>query len=180
MAAITSSEILLMYSTKSGSAGNTVTSTAAGSLGKYISTSEWANLAALFDNIDASENAAGVQDYRCVFVKNTNSANAYTNAVVYISTDVPGGATVALAVDNLGPVAVGSGSAQAAEIATETTAPVGVGAFSSPLTPATGLLLGTIPPGFCKAFWVRRTATNSAGLSNDGVTISVSGGTGSL
>jgi hypothetical protein len=31
-----------------------------------------------------------------------------------------------------------------------------------------------------KAFWLRRTATNSAALSNDGVTVGVTGDTGSL
>jgi hypothetical protein len=42
MAAIVASDIVWDYSTKSGSAGNSLTSTAAASLGKYISTSPWA------------------------------------------------------------------------------------------------------------------------------------------
>jgi hypothetical protein len=43
-----------------------------------------------------------------------------------------------------------------------------------------GVALGNIPAGQCKAFWIRRTAANSAALSNDGVTIAVAGDTGSL
>jgi len=102
------------------------------------------------------------------------------NAVVYLSAEVAGGAGITIAVDNLAASAIGSASAQAAAIATETTAPTGVGAFSAPTTAATGLALGSIALGFCRAFWVKRTATNSAALSADGVTIGISGDTGSL
>jgi hypothetical protein len=52
--------------------------------------------------------------------------------------------------------------------------------YSSPTNAAAGVSLGSIPSGQVKAFWVRRTAANSAALSNDGVTIAVSGDTGSL
>ncbi|HEY9334362.1 MAG TPA: hypothetical protein VIQ79_08075, partial [Kribbella sp.] len=64
-------------------------------------------------------------------------------------------------------------------IANKTTAPAGV-TFSSPTNAATGVALGTIPAGQCKAFWVRRTAANTAALSNDGVTLAITGDTGSL
>jgi hypothetical protein len=114
-------------------------------------------------------------------VKNTNVNNDYQNAVVYISSEVAGGASTAVAVDNVAVSAVGSASAQADSIANETTAPTAVGAFSSPTTAGTGLSLGTITKnGFCKAIWVKRTAANSAALSSDGVTLAASGDTGSL
>lgn len=182
MAAITAGEILLKYSTTAGAAGNANTSTAATSLGKYISTTAWAGgaLNDLFDDISGAENAASTVDYRCIFVHNSNTANALQNAVVWISGEVTGGASIALASDNIAASALGSASAQAAQIANETTAPTGVSAFSSPTTAVTGVALGSIPATQVKAFWVRRTATNSAALSNDGVTITVTGDTGAL
>lgn len=181
MTAIIPSEILFKYSTTAGSAGNSGTGSASGSLGKYISTSTIpdATLNALFDDISGAENAASTVDYRCFFVHNSNAANPLENAVVYLSAEVAGGANIAVGVDTTAASAIGSASAQALQIASETTAPAGI-SFSSPTTSATGLALGTIPVGQCKAVWVRRTATNSVALSGDGVTIAVTGNTGSL
>jgi len=182
MAAIVAADILFKYSTASGAAGNTTASTPAASLGKYISTSAWAGGSAndLFDDISGAENAASTVDYRCIFIHNSNAANALQNAVAYLSAEVAGGASIAIAVDNLAASNIGASPAQSATIATETTTPSGVGAFSSPTTAGTGIALGTIGTGQCRAIWVRRTASNSAALSNDGVTIAVSGDTGSL
>ncbi len=182
MAAITAAEIVFRYSTKAGTAGNALASTANDSLGKYISTTAWAGGAAndLFDNISGAENAASTVDYRCIFVYNTNTANALQKAVVYLSAETAGGASIAVASDNIAASAPGATAAQADTIASETTAPVGVSAFSSPTTAGTGVALGDIPANSVKAFWVRRTAANTAALSNDGVTIAVTGDTGSL
>lgn len=182
MTAIVSGDILLKYSIKTGSAGNTGSSGASTSLGKYISTTQWTGgtLNDLFDDISGTENAASTVDYRCVFIHNSNASNAYENAVVYLSSEVSGGASIALAIDNTAASVIGSASAQADNIANETTAPSTVGAFSSPTTAGTGLSLGSIASGSCRAFWVRRTAANTVALSADGVTISVSGDTGSL
>lgn len=182
MTAIVATDILFKYSIKTGAAGNTTASGAATSLGKYISTTAWAGGSAndLFDDISGSENAASTVDYRCVFVHNNNASNAYQNAVVYLSSEVAGGANTAIATDNVAASAIGGSSAQADLIANETTAPTAVSAFSSPTTAGTGLSLGSIPVAQCKAFWVKRSATNSTALSNDGVTIAVAGDTGSL
>ncbi|WP_294567642.1 hypothetical protein [uncultured Arthrobacter sp.] len=182
MAAITAGEILLKYSVKSGAAGNSTAGTATGSLGKYISTTAWAGgaLNDLFDDVSGAENAASTVDYRCIFVHNSNTANTLENTVVYLSAETAGGASIAIATDNIAASAIGSASAQAAEIATETTAPTGVSAFSSPTTVGAGLSLGNIPSGQTRAFWIRRTAANTAALSNDGATIAVTGDTGSL
>lgn len=181
MAAIQASEILLKYSV-SAATGNSSAGTAATSLGDQISTTTIADatLNAIFDDISGAENAASTVDYRCIFVHNSNSANALQNAVVWLSAEVGGGAAIAIAIDNIAASAIGSASAQAAVIASETTAPSGVGAFSSPTTFGTGLSLGTIPAGQCRAVWIRRTAANSAALNNDGVTLSVQGDTGAL
>ena len=181
MTAITTAEILFKYSV-SAAAGNTTAGTAPTSLGDQISTTAWAGGAAndLFDDISGAENLANTVDYRCIFVHNSNAANILQNAVVYMSAEVAGGASIAIAVDNLAASPIAQASAQAAVIATETTAPTGVGAFSSPTTVGAGLSLGNIGVGQCRAFWVRRTAANSSALSNDGVTIAVAGDTGAL
>lgn len=183
MTAIVAGEILHKRSVKTGAAGNsTAQADPNASLGKYVSTTAWAGGSAndLFDDISGAENAASTVDYRCIFVHNTNASNVYQNAGVYISAETAGGASIALATDNIAASAVGSASAQAAEIATETTAPSGVSAFSAPTTAGTALSLGNIGIGQVKAYWVRRTAANTAALSGDGVTIAAVGDTGSL
>lgn len=181
MSAIVPSDILFKYSTTAGSAGNSGTGAASSSLGKYISTTTIpdATLNALFDDISGAENAASTVDYRCVFVHNSNASNALENAVVYLSSEVPAGASVAVGADTTAASVIGSASAQALQVANETTAPAGV-SFSSPTSSGAGVALGSIPAGQCKAFWVRRTASNSSALSNDGVTLAVTGDTGSL
>lgn len=176
---ITSSDILFKLSTKTGSAGN---SQAQGnpnnSLGKYISTTAIVDntLNNLFDNISGDENAASAVDYRCFFVHNAHGTLTLLGAVAWISAEVAGGASIAIGVDPAAASAIGSSSAQAAEIASETVAPAGV-TFSSPTTKGAGISLGDIPPGQCRAIWVRRTAANSAPLDNDGATIRVEGDT---
>jgi hypothetical protein len=181
MAAIVAADIAWRYSTTAGAAGNTTAGTALGSLGRYISTTAWAGGVAqdLFDDLTGAANAASQVDYRCIFIYNSNAANAYQNAVVYIASEVAGGASIAIGVDTTAASALGSATAQAVTIANATTAPAGV-TFSAPTTAATGIALGTIPVANVKAFWIRRTAANTAALSNDGVTLGLSGDTGSL
>lgn len=183
MSAIIASEIVFRRTVKTGAAGDaTAQADPNQSLGKYASTTAWAGGSAndLFDDITGAENAASTVDYRALAILNNNTANPLQNAVVYISAETAGGASIALAVDNIATSAKASASAQLAEIATETTAPSGVSAFSSPTTAGTGLALGSIPVANVKGVWVRRTAANTAALSNDGVTIAVTGDTGSL
>jgi hypothetical protein len=181
MTAIVASDIVFRYTTTSGSAGDSTAGTANGSLGKYASTTAWAGGSAndLFDDISGAENAASTVDYRGIAILNNNASNAYQNAVVYISAETAGGASIAVGVDTTAASAKGSASAQLVTIASETTAPSGP-TFSSPTTAGTGLSLGSIPVANVKGIWIRRTAANTAALSSDGVTIAVSGDTGSL
>lgn len=177
---IASSDIKYKFSVKTGSAGNSTAGTAAGSLGKYISTTEItdATLNNLFDDVSGDENAASDVEYRCVFVHNAHGSLTLQNAVIWLQAEVANGASVAIAIDDAAASAIGSSSAQADEIADEGTAPgTGVGSFSSPTSKGTGLSLGNIPNGQCRAFWIRRTAANNAALNNDGVTIRVEGDT---
>lgn len=178
---IVDNDIKVRLSTKSGSAGNTLAQADPNlSIGKYISTTDLvtATLNNLFDNVTGGENAASAVDYRCLFVYNSHSTLDLENAGVYISSQVSGGTTLAIAIDDIAASAVGASSAQAFAASTETTDPdAGVGAFSSPSSSGTALSLGTIPAGSCKAFWVRRTAANTVAVDDDGGTLVIFGDT---
>lgn len=176
---IVAGDLLFKLSTKSGAAGNSLTSTPAESLGKYISTTQVSGTALnnLFDDISGAENAASDVEYRCFFLHNNHGSLTYQNAVVYVSGGDPaGGANVAIGVDTTAASPIGQASAQALEVADEGTAPSGV-SFSLPTTAGTGLSLGNIPAGQCRAVWVRRSATNSAAVTAETITLAVSGDT---
>src|SRR5690348_2153924 len=120
MSAIISSEIVFRLTTTAGAAGDsTAQANPNASLGKYASTTAWAGGSAndLFDDISGAENAASTVDYRGLAVLNNNTANALQNPVVYISAETAGGASIALATDNIAASAKGSASAQLAQVA---------------------------------------------------------------
>lgn len=175
---IVSGDIDFRLSTKSGSAGDSLASTPAASLGKYVATTEITNATGenLFDDASGAENTAQDIEYRCFFVLNNHGTLTLSGAVAWLSAEVQGGAVVAIGLDPAGVVAKGSASAQAAEIATEGDAPTGV-TFSSPTDKGSGLSIGNIGPGQVQAIWMRRTCTNSAALSGDGATVRVEGDT---
>lgn len=174
---IVAGDILLKLSAPGAAAGNTTAGTVGNSLGKYVSTTQvTAGANTLFPDITGAENAASQVDYACVFVHNNHATLTLTGAKVYLSAEVGGGATIAIWPDSTASLAVGSSSVQALTIADDTTAPAGA-SFSSPTTQGTALTLGDIAPGFVKAFWVRRTAANTAAVDNDGVTLAVFGDT---
>ena len=175
--AITASDIKFRLSTATGP-GNSTAGTPNASLGGFMSSTDMvAGANGLFDDISGAENAASTVDYRCVFVYNDHDTLTLQNAVVYMSAEVAGGANITIAVDNIGPLADNSASAQAAVIANETTAPTGAGAFSAPTTPGAGLSLGNIGPNQVKGVWCKRTATNSAAVTGDGFTLACIGDT---
>jgi len=169
---IISSDIKIKLSTKSGSAGNSLAqSDVNASIGKYMSTTDivTATLNNLFDNVTGAENAASAVEYRCIFVYNSHGTITLENAGVYISSQVAGGTTLAIAVDIIPASAIGSSSPQAFEAASTTSDPsAGTGLFSSPSSSGAALPLGNIAPGFCKAVWIRRTAANTGAVDNDG------------
>lgn len=177
---ISSSDIKIRLSTKSGSAGNSLSQgNVNNSLGKYISTTDIVNstLNNLFDDISGSENAASTVDYRCVFVYNAHPTLTWTGVKIYLSAEGVGGANISIAIDDIVASVVGDTSAQAAEIANETTAPTGVGSFSAPTTTGAALSIGDLPAGKCRAVWVKRTATNSAAVDSDSVDLTCFGDT---
>ena len=182
MAAITAAEILFKLSITTGTAGNAAAQpNPNASLGRWVSTTQLSGTALnnLFDDVSGAENTAGTTDYRCVFVHNSNTANALQNAVLYLQGGDPaGGSTVTIAVDTTAPSALAATVAQADTIANENTAPTLVGAFSAPTTAAAGLALGTIGIGQVKAFWVRRVTSGAAAVNAETVTFAVTGDTG--
>lgn len=178
---IVAADIKIRLSTKSGTAGNSLAQAdVSASLGKYMSTTDLVTATGnnLFDNVTGAENAASVVDYRCLFVYNSHGSLSLESGAIYISAQVSGGTVLAIAVDNVAASAIGASSAQAFEATTELTNPAAsTGGFSSPSTSGAALSLGTIPAGFCKAVWIRRTAANTVAVDDDGGTFVVFGDT---
>jgi hypothetical protein len=177
--AIADTDILLKLSTKSGSAGNSLTSTIAESLGKYISTTQVSGTPAnnIFDDVSGAENQASDIEYRCIFVHNNHGSLTLQSALLYIYSEVAGGTSIALGVDTTAASAIAASAAQALEVADESTAPSGVTFYTSCVSLATALALGNIPAGYCKAFWLKRIAANTAAVAADGLVYRVAGGT---
>lgn len=174
---IASTDILYRLSINTGPGNSTAQPNGNDSLGGFMSTTVAANtLHAWLDEVTGDENAAGDVEYRCIFAYNAHATLTLTAAKAWISAETAGGANIAIALDQTGVVAGNLATAQAERVANENTAPTGE-TFSSPTTKATGLSIGDIPAGSCIGIWVRRTATNSAPLDNDSVTIRVEGDT---
>lgn len=173
---IVSADIKLKFSTTAGAAGNLNAGTPAGSLGKYISTTEIVDntLHNLFDVVSGDENAASNAEYRGIFIHNAHATLTLQNTKVYLAAETAGGAAIAIGVDPTAASAIGAAPVQALTIANEDTAPAGV-AFSSPVNIGAAIVLGDIPPGQTKAVWVRRTPANTTALANDGVTLRIQG-----
>lgn len=169
---VANSDIKIRYSTVSGSAGNSLTSTAAASLGKYISTTDASGSTnVFFDDVASADAAAGLTEYRCVFVLNDHATDTAINVAVQVVSEVGGGGVTSATLDNIATSAKGSASAQAAQIASDTTAPSGVGSFVT-----TSLAIGTLAAGQCKAVWLRRVVSAStAAIVGDGFTLRTTG-----
>lgn len=173
--AIAASDVLLKLSTVAGAAGNSGAGTVGSSLGKYISTTQLSGtpLNNLFPDVTGAQNAASQVDYQCVFVHNNHATLTAQNVIVYGTAETAGGTVSALGADTTAASALGSSSSQALQIANATTAPAGVSFTETDFTDASGISLGNIGPGQVKAFWVRRTAANTAAVNNDGFTLNV-------
>lgn len=178
--AITPTDIEWRLSVPTASAGDTdAQPDPDASLGLYASTTVISGTALnnLFDDITGDENAASDVEYRCIFVVNKHATLTWIGVVIWLSSEVAGGASIAIALDNVAASDVDSVSAQADSVANENTAPDAVGSFASPTTKGTGLVIGDLAPDACKAIWVRRTAANTAAVDNDGVTLRAEGDT---
>lgn len=178
LTAIVAADIQFLLSAPGASAGYANTGTPGNSLGKYVSTTQLSGtpLDNLFLDLTGAQNAASQVDYACVFIlNNTASGNSMLNTVAWIpnASNITGATTHALGVDTTAASAKASATAQALVIASSTTAPTGVTFVGPSSTNSGGVTLGTIAPGYVRAVWIRRTATNSAPLNNDGFTLEI-------
>jgi hypothetical protein len=172
--AIVASDIVKRLSV-AAAAGDTTGGTAATSLGDQVATTVItdATLNNLFDDVSGAESASGTTEYRCMFILNNHATLTLENATIAVQSETGAGTAITIATDNIGNVAKGSASAQAATIANETTAPSGVSAFGAgPLT------IGNLAAGQVRGIWLKRIVSAGASASNpDSVVLRVTGDT---
>lgn len=113
----------------------------------------------LFDTVTAEQAAAGLVEYRCIYLHNANTVSTMTTARVWIAANTPLAGTTL-------DIGIGASAINGTEtaVANEATAPAGV-VFSAPVTAATGLAIGTLLTGEHKAIWLRRTVTAGSTFS---------------
>lgn len=132
-------------------------------------------IANLFDNVDNGEASSGDTEYRCFYVRNNNPTDSIFNVVVWVDSQTSSAdSSIEIGLD---AAAVGDGKSTgvATTITAEGNAPGSV-SFSAPSTPGTGLSIGTIAAGNCKAVWVKRIINASASQDvRDTCTIGVEG-----
>lgn len=170
-------DVRFHLSTLGGSSGFSLSGVGSGSLGKYISTTELSKagvLHALFDLVTGDENAAQEAEYRAFYVRNAHATLTLFNAVLWIASELAGGASIAISVDTTAASPIGQSAAQGKQIANEDTAPASQ-TFSAPSTKGAALALGDLPAGYCRQVWVRRTTVNSTALDPDGGTLRLAG-----
>ena len=179
---LANTDVVLMLSVATGSSGastaaTTATSTTEGTgLGKYVSTTALntgTTLNNLFPDITGAQNLAGLTDYQCVFVQNNHATLTAQSVVVWINSQVAGGAVAQVALDNVAATTKTSSSAQADVIANATTSPVSIGSFTAAASAGAGLSVGNLAPGQVRAFWVQRVIANAGAVNNDGLTIEI-------
>jgi len=164
---ITSSDLKIYLS---GGSGNT---TPSASLGGAISTTEVVDnaLQNLFPNVTSAQALAGITQYLCIYIKNTHATLTWTAPYTWISSNTPSTDStinISVATETGSPVQT---------ISDLTTAPTGQ-SFTAPTSFATGLSLGDLVPGACKAVWVQRVISPSAvAYSNDTATLNYQGDT---
>lgn len=182
--AITASDIQYRLSVSAAAGDTTAQPDPNASLGDQASTTQVAETVnAFFDKITGPENAASESEYRCFFVYNAHATLTWENVVVWISSDTGGGANIALGVDPAAATDIDAATQQASIAADENTAPSPAVTFTTYAagsaidTKARGLSIGNLAPDACRAVWIKRTATNSAAINNDGCTIRCEGDT---
>jgi hypothetical protein len=173
--AIVASDIVKRLSVVTGSAGDSTAGTPAGALGKYVSTTAItdATVGNVFDDVSGAEAAAGSTEYRCIFILNNHATLTLYAATITLQSETAGGGAITIALDSIAASAKGGAGAQAAQIASETSTPSGVGAFGAgPLT------IGDLTPGQVKGVWLKRVVTAGASALNpDGAILRVTGDT---
>ncbi len=149
----------------SGGAANATTITSLGGAKSSV-----AMPTGIFDAVTSAEAAAGLTEYRCIYVHNNHATLALLAAEIWIQANT---ANTRIAI-GLGTSAI-NGTEQT--VANEATAPAGVTFATTPVNLATGLVIGDIPAGQSKAVWLRRIVTAGAALATDTFTLRVQGDT---
>lgn len=166
---VVASDIKILYSTKSGSAGHSLTQTDPTlSLGKYASTSEVPNssLGNVFPAFSGTENANSEEKYSCVFVWNSHASLSITTVILYRLSQTADGLVYSAGLDPIGAVPIDDTDPQATTIADQYAAPAGV-SFLAPTTRETGIEVGTIGSGECVAVWLKAAAQDTAAVPSD-------------
>ncbi len=166
------------YSTREGTVGGTIRQPIPLlSRGGMIATNRLTSgVHRLFDQISPLENSEGDVEYRCVFVLNTDSVLYWVDTQVWFSEDCAD-TNLRLAVDPTPASLYNAAAPQAVQIVDEDDTPPGVSGWAAPLTREDGIMLGILPPGGCRAFWLRRTAPGGFVTVKDGVTLRAEGST---
>ena len=143
-------------------------------LGGAISSDEIPNaeLHNFFGPISSADAAAGAIEYRCMYVKNTNSVLTLEDAKAFIEQNTPLSETVI----GLG---LGTSGVNGTEqiIADKYTAPAGV-TFTELEGETNGLVIGAMPADQHHALWLRRTVNaGTPANSSDNCIIQVKGET---
>lgn len=170
---IVTADLLWRGSVVSGTGGNQIPQTTPGNnRGKNVSTTVIpdAVLNNVFADVSGDQNLISAVEYQCLFVHNNHATLTLTAPVVWLTSEVAGGATVSIAIDNVAATAIAASGTQACQITFSTNVPPATGAFSAPTTKETGLSLGNLLPGRVRAVWIRRTASNTGAVPNDGAT----------
>lgn len=129
--------------------------------GGAISASTDVTVGTLFDAVTGDEASAGAIEYRGIYFQNADgTAGGLQSAVVWISTQTPGGDDIAIALAGEGL------NASMETIANFNTAPVGE-SFTAPANKAAGLSMGTITAttGYY-GLWIKRNVPGSCAAYN--------------
>lgn len=142
------------------------------SLGGAITTTEVvsATLHNLFDIVSATESRDGDTEYRCFYIRNTNTVDTLKSVAIQIVSDTP-------SADTQIAIGLGTSSIGASEqvIADEGTSPIGVTFITDE---GTSLSIGDIAPNSYKAVWVRRVVNaGTAAATSDSCTLRITGET---
>lgn len=143
-------------------------------LGGPITATEVPNdLHAIFDIVDDTGSEGGETNYRCIYLKNTNSSLTLKESIIFILSELESD-TSQFAI-GLGTSPIGSSEQS---IADETIPPIGV-TFTELIGEAEALIIGNLAQGNYKAIWLRRIiAVNTEAENADGVTLRAKGKTG--
>lgn len=171
-------EVQLLLAAPQASGGYLTPGTVYNSNGRWASTTQLNTSVALnnlFPDMTGPQNAALMADYQCLFVYNSDDTDTMANVWAWIpSSSVLGPLEWAVGADDTGVTSYNSVLQQAGYITSPTIVPSTVSTWYAPSAVAAGgASLPSIGPGQVAAFWVRRTATNSAAYSGDTFNIQV-------